>query len=351
MANTKLKIMKLNSRNSLKVGTVVVALFTLAATTVRAELEDTVTNSFKVQPGGQLVVEVDRGSIEVMTADNESVDVEVVRTVYDDSEAKAEKILKDHVVTMTQHGNRVEIHGKYNGEKPTSWFNFSKWIESGHELKVQYQITVPHKFDVDLKTSGGKIAVDTLTGKVEAHTSGGSLKFEKIEGSLSGHTSGGSITVGGCKGPVDVKTSGGSLHLKDIEGDVDAHTSGGSIHADNLTGKSELATSGGSIHVAEIKGQLEAKTSGGGIEAELVGQPTGDCSFKTSGGSITLLLGEKVAVDIDAHTSAGRVSSDFPIATVIQGEHKKNELHGKINGGGPLITAHTSAGGIHIRKK
>jgi len=54
---------------------------------------------------------------------------------------------------------------------------------------------------------------------------------------------------------------------------------------------------------------------------------------------------------VDARTSAGRVSTDFPVVAVIQGEQKKNELRGKINGGGPLITAHTSGGSVHIRKK
>ena len=100
-----------------------------------------------------------------------------------------------------------------------------------------------------------------------------------------------------------------------------------------------------------IKGQTEAATSGGSITARLLEQPPGDCSFKTSGGSITIALDEKVAVDVDAHTSAGKVSCDFPVVTTVQGEQKKNELRGKINGGGPLLTAHTSAGSVHLQKQ
>ena len=260
-------------------------------------------------------------------------------------EAKAGQILKDHVVTMTQDGNRVMIRAEYKGEKLGGWFG------PGNNLQVKFLITVPRKFDVDLKTGGGSIKVSELTGKLQAHTSGGSLDFEKIEGPVSGNTSGGSITLAGCKGNADLKTSGGSLYLSDIEGDADARTSGGLIHAEKLTGKSVLKTSGGGIQVSGIKGQIDAHTSGGSITASLSGQPTGDCSFKTSGGSVTVGLNEKVAVDIDAHTSAGRVSTDFPVATLVQGEQKKDQLQGKINGGGPLITAHTSAGGIHIRKE
>ena len=336
--------MKTNLFNSLQAAPFVVALLAFVAASARADVEDKVTRSYQVRPGEQLVVEIDRGSIEIKTADTDSVEIEVARKA-GGSQSKAEKILKDHVVTTTQSDNKVEVRAEFKGDKSSGWFRQSP------ELQVQCRVTVPRKFDVNLKTAGGSIKVAELTGKVQAHTSGGSMKFEKIEGPVSARTSGGSITVEAAKGQVDVKTSGGGLTLNDIEGDVDAETSGGSIHVEKLTGKSVVKTSGGSIQVADIQGPIEARTSGGSINANLRGQPAGDCTFKTSGGSVTINLGENVAVDVDAHTSAGRVSTDFPVVSVIQGEQKKNELRGKINGGGPLITAHTSGGSVRLQKR
>jgi Putative adhesin len=323
----------------------VLALALLALTTAtRAEVEDKITKSFPLDPGGQLVVQADRGGIEVRTADRNSVDIEVTRQA-GGSRTKAEQTLKDHVVSITQDGNKVEVRAEYKGEKTSGWFGNSP------DLRVNYLITVPRKFDVNLKTAGGSVKVSELTGKVQAASSGGGLNFTKIEGPLSGHTSGGGITVAGCKGNADLRTSGGGLKLSEIEGDVDARTSGGSVHADKLTGKSVLKSSGGGIEVSEIKGQVEASTSGGGITASLLTQPTGDCTFKTSGGGIKVVLGEKLTVDVDARTSGGRVTSDLPVTTVTQGEPKKNELRGKINSGGPLIIAHTSGGGVRFEKK
>lgn len=336
--------MKSHLLNPLRAAALTASLFTLTAATGRADTEDKISKSFKVEPGSQLVVEVDRGSIEIKTADRESVDIEITRKA-GGSRTKAEKTLKDHIVTTTQTGDKVEVRAEYQGEKLTGWFGRSP------ELQVNYIITIPRKFDVDLKTAGGSIKVAALTGKLQARTSGGSLKFEKIEGPVSGHTSGGSITLAGCKGNVDLKTSGGSMNLGDVEGDVTAQTSGGSIRADKLTGNSVVKTSGGGIEVAGIKGRIEAGTSGGSITANLVEPPSGDCSFKTSGGSITVVLGDKAAVDVDARTSGGRVSTDFPVSTIVQGEQKKNELQGKINGGGPLIIAHTSGGSVRLQKK
>ncbi len=325
-------------------GAVGVSLLIIAAATARAEVEDKITKSFETAAGGQLIVEVDRGSIEVKTSDAGSVNIEVTRKA-GGSRSKAEKTLKDHVVTTKQTGDKVEVRAKYEGEKLTGWFGRSP------DLQVSFLVTIPRKFDVDLKTAGGHIKVTDLAGKLMAHTSGGNLTFKQIEGPVSAHTSGGHINVAGVKGDVDLKTSGGNLTLSEIEGDVTASTSGGHISADKISGKSVVKTSGGNIGFAGNKGSVEATTSGGNVSAELLEQPASNCLFDTSGGNITIALAERVAVDVDASTSGGRVSTDLPVVSVVQGEQKKNELKGKINGGGPLVKAHTSGGNVRIEKK
>lgn len=334
--------MKPNQFNLLTAAVFTVGILAITSSAL-ANAEDKVTKSFTASPGGQLFVELDRGSIEIKTAEAASVDIEITRKA-GGSRSQAEKILADHIVTLTQTDRGVQVRAEYHG--PNTW----RWFGGSPQLQVQCVITVPRQFDVDLKTAGGSVNVMGLTGKVQANTAGGSLRFENIEGPISGHTSGGSITVHTAKGKVNVKTSGGTVNLKEIEGDVNAHTSGGSIRAENLTGQSVVKTSGGSIQVADINGAIEAGTSGGSITATLLEQPAKACSFKTSGGSITLVLDAKAAVDVDLHTSGGRVTTDFPVVSIIQGEQKKNELQGKVNGGGPLLTAHTSGGSVRLQK-
>jgi DUF4097 and DUF4098 domain-containing protein YvlB len=328
---------------SLHPAAVVVVCLGLLANSARADLEDRIAKSFPVQPGGKLVAELDRGAIEISSADAETVEIEITRKA-GGTKAQAQRTLDSHQVTITQTGNTVEIRARYDAEKTTGW------IRRSPELQVKCRVLVPRRFDVDLKTAGGNISVNDLTGKVEAHTSGGYVSLGKIEGELAAHTSGGNITVASAKGCVDVKTSGGGLNLSDIAGDLTAQTAGGPIRARKRLGKSILKTSGGGIEVADSQGTIEARTSGGSITASLSGQPAGDCVFKTSGGSVTIALGKEVAVDVDARTSAGHVSTDFPVVSVIQGEQKKSELRGKINGGGPLITAHTSGGSVRLQE-
>ena len=314
---------------------IALTLVLTALNSVRAEVEDVINHSFPVEPGGQLTLDVDRGSLDVKTSTSGGCEIQVTR------KAKDQKTLDNHDITFAKDGNKLSVKAE-NKVKSSAWW--------GESLQVAYHITVPEKFNVDLRTAGGSVKVAGLNGTVKTHTSGGSMKFEKIEGPLNASTSGGSVSVAGCNGAVDVKTSGGSLKLADIVGDVAAQTSGGSISCTQLDGKSVVSTSGGSVNVSGIKGQISAKTSGGSIQASLVGQPSGDCSFKTSGGSVSVELVEDITAEIDAETSAGRVTTDFAVNPPQDPKHK-SELRGKINGGGPLITLRTSAGSVRLKQK
>ena len=64
----------------------------------------------------------------------------------------------------------------------------------------------------------------------------------------------------------------------------------------------------------------------------------------------TVNLMPDIAIDVDAETSGGQVSTDFVVASVIQGKIPKNRLKGNINGGGTLLKLHTSAGSIRLQK-
>ena len=80
------------------------------------------------------------------------------------------------------------------------------------------------------------------------------------------------------------------------------------------------------------------------IRAQLSQQPHGPCHLKTSGGNVEVSLAADIGLQVDARTSGGRVSTDFPVVT--QGTLDKNSLKASINGGGPLMTLRTS-GRVH----
>ncbi len=318
-----------------------------AVSPLAAETDKSIHKTFDVAPGGNLVVDIGSGGIDVQGTTGSQVVIDFTRRVSAGSEEEEERILREQEVTIEQTGNTVTIRSKHSrGGNSGSWW--SSLFGGSNNRKFHLKVSVPDKFNVDLKTSGGGIDVAQLTGTVKTNTSGGGLGFKTITGDIDGRTSGGGIDLDHCKGTIVVHTSGGGIDVADSEGPLDVDTSGGGITIDTHHGNVKAVTSGGGIRLGDIAGNVEAHTSGGSIRADITIQPTADCRLDTSGGGITVTLPGNVAMNIDAATSAGHVSSELPVT--ITGEHKKDHLRGTINGGGPELHLRSSAGGIDINK-
>ncbi len=358
---------------SLAVGLILAGLAPAQAAT-----EANLKKSFAVTPGGQLIVDVDQGPIQIAIGEASSVEVEVIRKVGWKSDAKAEEILEMHEVTFKQDGNTIEVRAKSKKDF-SSLFN-----PGGSGLTVQYKIAIPKTFNLDLKTAAGSITVGDLVGELKAKTGGGSLKFGDIQGRVTGNTSAGSIHLAGASAPVLVKSGGGSINLGRVDGDTVAETAAGSITVKTAKAKLVVKSAGGSINLGELGDEalaetaagsitvkkcqaklvakssggsidiedareaLEAHTSAGSVTANLSAQPSMDCRLTSGGGSIRVKIAPTLALDVDAKTLGGQVMTDLPITDA--GGGSKSALKGKLNGGGKSLLLKTSAGSISLNK-
>ena len=316
-------------------------LLPLTALAALAATEEQLNQRFTVQPEGKLVVDVNFGSIELATHETDEVVVDVWRKITWKNKADEEEFLKDHPVTFSQDGNTVTVRCRRNGVGGWSWGGRSR-------MQGKYTITVPARFDAQLKTSAGSIAVSDLVGEVAANTSGGGLRFERLCGPLDGGTSGGGIYVSDCEGDLKVRTSGGGIEVSGGSGSLDGHTSGGSVTVKGFTGNVQVGTSGGGVTIENVIGQVGGSTSGGSVSAVLPSPLPGDVKLSTSAGGVTVVVPEDAAFDLDASTSAGRVSTDLPVTVV--GKVERDHLVGTVNGGGKSVVLRTSAGSIHLKK-
>lgn len=320
-----------------------------------------IERTYRVKTGGSLTVLSEFGAIEVQTAEQDAVEVVVIKESKFKLVKATQEALADFKVAFEHDGSDVRIEGAFKrGRK--------HWRKQLNRLKIRFLVTVPQQYNVDLDTSSGGITIADLDGDVRAKTSGGSLRFGNITGTVWGRTSGGSIKLTSCGSPVDFKTSGGSIEVVDVAGDVQAQTSGGSLRFGKIKGSlwgktsggnikvascsggADIQTSGGGIRLQSVGGDVNAKTSGGSIHAVMTTQLQDACSLRTSGGGITVTLIRDIAVDVEAETSGGHVSTDFAVKSTIQGKVPKNRLKGSINGGGPLLKLRTSGGNIHLQK-
>src|SRR5882762_7703213 len=122
-------------------------LFVLAKTGVGAtKHEQNVEKSFTATAGGKLVIDADRGAIEVTTDGADKVQVRVFRQVNGGAKADADALFANHEVTFDQQGNTISVIARNKKQQ--------LWSSGRHGLEVRYEVRLPKKFDVELKTSG-----------------------------------------------------------------------------------------------------------------------------------------------------------------------------------------------------
>ncbi|MFC1551939.1 DUF4097 domain-containing protein [Candidatus Latescibacterota bacterium] len=324
---------------------VLAVIIVVPSQAVHARINDVINKSFSVSEGGTLTIDANLGSLEVTTSGRNTVDVEIIRELRTNNRDDADEILEDFEVDFSHDGDDVTIVSEYFNDRSM----ISRFFSSNNRrINIKYKVSVPEKYNIDLKTSGGSISVEDIEGTVNCKTSGGSLNFGNVVGPVWGRTSGGSITLNDCSGDVDVHTSGGRINIGRVDGVVIAKSSGGSITIERAEGSVTAHTSGGSIKVEEVSGHIEAHTSGGSVTAHISSQPGSDCKLTTSGGSVNVYLANNINCDVNAKTSGGRVNTEIPVS--VTGELRKNALNAQINDGGPELYLRTSGGSINIKE-
>ena len=258
------------------------------------------SSGFTVSPTGHLTVDLEFGTINIETTDQDHINITYTKEWKANLRALRPEFVKwisklpgDFEIT-TKSGDSdsqsdIQIEGKFKRGREY-WQDGLKWF------KVDVRVTVPRPYNVTLKTaSSGDIHVDNLMGTVSAEVLDGSLHLGEIQGFVSGETGGsGDITLRGCQSSV------------------------------NLT------------------------ATLGNIWAEMTTQPQHSWILHTSeSGEIDVALHSDIAVNIDAQTQ-GNISSDFSIQP-----HRdvESRLKGTVNGGGPLLKLRAAAGEIRLRRK
>ena len=252
-------------------------------------VNNVIEKTYNVNPGGRLTVNTDIGSIDIQTHTQDSVEIVITKKSKKPSNKRLQKALDDFKVTFDVTRSDVSITGAFQRGK-TYW----RWhpLFNLRHLDMHFLVTVPQRYNVDLNTQSGNISTDGLTGAVQAQTGGGHMRFNGINGPISGRSSAGNITLANCQGTVDIKTSVGNIH------------------------------------------------------AEVPTQPQHQWTLRTSTGNITTALNSNVAVEIDARTRVGYLSTDFRVQRNVTG----SRVLGTINGGGPLLKLRGSVGNIYLRK-
>lgn len=311
-----------------------------------AELfEDTIEKTYEVESGGTLTIDSNLGDIDVKGVGGNQVHIKIIRKIKAKNQRAANQIFENLDIDIHQQSKDVIITAEFYQPKN----DLLKWIDGSHRWpNIQFIVTVPQVYHLDLQTEDGNVLVDNIKGLADIKTSDGNVQIGSVKGPVAIKTSDGNIFLDQCSESADLKTSDGNIKVNWIKSDVSARTSDGSISIQKAEGSITAKTSDGGIEVEEFGSKIEAMTSDGSITAKMKNQPQEGCRLKTSDGSIRLYISEDIKITIDAKSHDGRIKTDFPME--ITGELDDNKLYGKINGGGPEVYLLTSDGSIHLIK-
>jgi len=152
------------------------------------------------------------------------------------------------------------------------------------------------------------------------------------------------------QGRVHLHTGDGDIRLANFKGTMELESGDGRQEIDAVDGILRARAGDGHIRVAGRFDGLNLDTGDGRIEAHVLpgSSISSDWNLHTGDGSVTLLLPANFAADVDLDTSDGHIVLDVPVA--VEGLLGQNKIHGKINGGGNLLSVHTGDGSIRIEK-
>jgi DUF4097 and DUF4098 domain-containing protein YvlB len=211
----------------------------------------------------ELEVGIPSGDIEVETTEGEESNI----TVDGD-----ERLLEE--VEIRHDGNRLVVAYRGKGKFGFSLSPFT--LVFGSELRVR--ATIPH---------GGGVKVKTASADTQLGGHFGPLGINSVSGDVR--------LRGEVGGAANLKTVSGDADLDRVKGDLSAHTVSGDLRIGPITGSSDLKTVSGDI-------KLQAVTAG-------------DVRFTSVSGDIEVGIAQGSALDVDAGSTSGDLSSEVPLAS------------------------------------
>jgi hypothetical protein len=272
-----------------------------------------IRESFPVEPGGTLFIDLDRGSIEVRSHPRNEVRIE----------------------TRVSGMGAGLVHFSVESEGVDLWLDcvVQGWLHLlGMGAQVHVECWVPDVYAVDARTRGGRVRMRDIGGPLAVETSGGRIQVDGVDGSAL------------------LRCSGGRIEAAEIDGSLFARTSGGRVEVANVEGDVDVKTSGGRVEVFGAGGGVEATTSGGRVVASFTtSEPRGE--LRTSGGRIEVLLPADACCCLDARTSGAGVELDDHFACYDREKRSSNRVVAELNRGGETLKLRTSGGRILVRAR
>lgn len=201
-----------------------------------------------------------------------------------------------------------------------------------HDISIDYEITAPAQTSVQTHSGSGDQRMEGLAGKVDLESGSGDMRLREINNEIHVRTGSGDVEAHEISGAFSVETGSGDVR----------------VEGNGTGGDSSVRTGSGNIELRGVQGGMRVESGSGDLT--IAGTLTAPWDIRTSSGNVELELQSGAAFDLDATAGSGNVTVDGPVTMTVEGDLRKarHSMHGKVGGGGPLLTVHTGSGDVHI---
>jgi hypothetical protein len=160
-----------NLRSNLSVSLLFFVILTGSTGTLSAQKAvKEINKNYKITEGFSLGITSKYGEINVVNWEKDELSVEVIITAESSSQSKAEELLKNVEIEMSENRSDVSFTTSIN----------SKGMKGNNKIKVVYNVKTPEYLNVALAQSYGNIYIQDITGLAELELKYGNLTANRL---------------------------------------------------------------------------------------------------------------------------------------------------------------------------
>ncbi|HEV2349410.1 MAG TPA: DUF4097 family beta strand repeat-containing protein [Terriglobia bacterium] len=329
----------------------------------------TLSQPFK--PKSQLVIEDQRGDVDIRATDQSTIDISVKKVIKADNQADAQKLSDALKVEIAEEGGHYVLKS-----------NRRSLPNDGANVSLDLTLSVPQTTSAEISSDRGDLSLSGLRGDQTLTVLHGDLHVSGVEGMVRVHKTGGLTEAHDVKGNVEVDGRGSDVEMENVTGSVTVngdftgslqfrnvtqtlhyvssrtdlttqHLSGrldmetGSMDASDIDGPFEISTRQKDITVENFRNSLKINNTNGDVQLRTSTAPTHPIEVTLGKGEIELDIPPSSSFQIDASSRRGEVDSEFSGLTVNK-EGDTPSISGSNGKGGPAIHLTTSYGTIRL---
>jgi DUF4097 and DUF4098 domain-containing protein YvlB len=298
------------------VGAALIVL-SIGSAAAREDFKEKFDRTLDLAMDGKVFLSNVSGDIKIYSWDKAQVKIDALKY------ARSEDAAKEVTIEVTGDGKVVRIETKY---PKRGW-----WGHDSGNASVDFTLYIPAKASIDATSVSGDVAVEAIGGAARAKSVSGDVTLSKAAAGAECGSVSGDVEVSDVKGGLDAGSVSGKVVASRIEGSVDATSVSGDVELRDILG-------------AET---VKAKTVSGDVVFEGLSVPKGRYHLESHSGDVMVNLPAEAAFELEAGTFSGDIDSDFAIK--VSGKMSPRELHGTVNGGGPLVVVKSFSGSVILK--